>query len=229
MAHQVLDRVQETTTSTGSGSLALGGAVSKMLTFSAAGLANGDTFWGLIEHSTAAEWEIALCTFASASSGSITRATPLKSSTGSAVAFSAGTKTISLVAPASKTPVVDASGNYTFQGNIIATGVREAVAAAAIASNVVDFDLAVASAFTVALNANVTTMSISNMTASYAGSFSVLVTADGTPRTWAMPGSVVALNGTYTPSSTNAKRDLLSFATFNGGTTWLMSIVAQNF
>ena len=229
MAHQVLDRVQETTTSTGTGALTLAGAVSKMLGFLDAGLSNGDTFWGLIEHATAAEWEIALCTFASAGAGSITRAAPLKSSTGSAVSFSAGTKTVSLVAPASKTPVVDADGNYTFQGNIIATGVREVVAAAAISANILNLDLSAASAFTVALNAAVTTMNIQNMTAGYAGSFSLLITADGTPRAWTMPGSVVPLDGTYVPSSTNAKRDLLSFVTFDGGTTWLMSIVAQNF
>jgi len=100
MAHQILDRVQETTTSTGTGALTLAGAVSKMLGLAAAGFSNGDTFLGLIEHASAAEWEIALCTFASAGAGSITRATPLKSSTGSAVNFSAGTKTISLIRPA---------------------------------------------------------------------------------------------------------------------------------
>jgi hypothetical protein len=54
-------------------------------------------------------------------------------------------------------------------------------------------------------------------------------TADGTARTVTMPGSVTALNGTYTPSSTDGTRDLLNFVTFDGGTTWLMSIVAQNY
>ena len=44
-----------------------------------------------------------------------------------------------------------------------------------------------------------------------------------------LPGNVTALNGTYAPSSTNGTRDLLNFVTFDGGTTWLMSIVAQNY
>ena len=206
--------VQETTTSTGSGSLALGGAVSKMLAFSAAGFANGDTFWGLIEHATAAEWEIALCTFASAGSGSITRATPLKSSTGSAVAFSAGTKTISLVAPAAV---------------LMLLGTLELVNAPAIVAGALTLDMLLGTVHKVALNANVTAITFSNVLPGFASSFTVEFTADGTPRTVTMPGTVTALNGAYTPSSTNAKRDLLNFVTLDGGTTWLMAIIAQNY
>ena len=113
MAHRIFDRVQETTTSTGAGALTLAGAVTRMRGFVAAGFSDGDTFLGLIEHATAAEWEIALCTY---SASTITRATPLQSSTGSAVSFSAGTKTISLVRPASpvvQTVRVVASGTTT--------------------------------------------------------------------------------------------------------------------
>lgn len=97
MAHWVLNRVQETTISTGTGALTLAGAASKMLGFVASGVANGDTFLGLIEHATAAEWELAVCTYNSAGTTVTRAATPLKSSTGSAVSFSAGTKTISIV------------------------------------------------------------------------------------------------------------------------------------
>ncbi|MCF8533051.1 MAG: hypothetical protein K9G48_08615 [Reyranella sp.] len=230
MTHRILDRVQETTISNGPGPLTLAGPVSKMLGFSAAGLSDGDTFWGLIEHATAAEWEIALCTFASAGAGSITRAAPLKSSTGSAVSFSSGTKVISLIAPASKTPVVDADGNYTFQGNIVATGVREVVAAPTISAGVLTLDLSTASIFNVALDADITSIVITNPPAAgYGGSFSIRFTADGTLRAITMPGSVVPTNGTYAPSSTNAKRDRLAFFSSDGGTTWEMIIVAQNF
>lgn len=97
MAHIVDERVQETTTSLGSGALVLAGASPGFTSFSAAGFANGDTFWGLIEHATAVERELAFCTY---SAGSITRATPKKSTTGSAVSFSTGVKTISVVAVA---------------------------------------------------------------------------------------------------------------------------------
>lgn len=103
MTLRIYDRVQETTTSTGTGALTLAGAVTKMRSFAGAGGVNGDAFWALIEHASAAEWEITLCTY---SAGAITRATtPAASSNGtpgaySKVDFSAGTKTVSLIAPA---------------------------------------------------------------------------------------------------------------------------------
>jgi hypothetical protein len=209
MAHKILDRVQETTTSTGAGALTLAGATTRMLSFSAGGLAPGDTFWGLIEHASATEWEIALCTYNGAT---ITRAAPLKSSTGAAVAFSAGTKTISLVAPAAQ---------------LTNLGTLEAVATPAIAAGVLTLDLATASIFKVALNADVTSIVIANALSGFASGFSLEFTADGTARAVTLPGGVSSLNGTYTPSSANGVRDLLNFATFDGGATWLLSIVAQ--
>jgi len=214
MAHRILDRVQETTTSTGTGALTLAGATSKMLSLSGAGFANGDTFWGLIEHATAVEWEIALCTYTSAGAGSIARAAPLKSSTGAAVSFSAGTKTISLVAPAAV---------LTLLGSL------EAVNAPTISAGALTLDLLLGTVHKVVLNADVTGVTIANALAGFASSFTVEFTADGTARTVTMPGNVTALNGTYTPSSTDGTRDLLNLVTFDGGTTWLMSIVAQNY
>jgi hypothetical protein len=212
MAHRILDRVQETTTSTGTGALTLAGATTKMLGFSAAGFSNGDTFWGLIEHATAAEWEIALCTWSSAGAGSITRATPLKSSTGAAVAFSAGTKTVSLVPPAAA---------------II--GAAEVVNAPTIAAGTLVLNMLLGTIHTVALNANVTTLTISNVLAGFASSFTLQFTADGTARTVTWPASVTWLRGAPTLSSTNGKRDLFNFITLDGGTTWLAADVAQNF
>ena len=214
MAHRILDRVQETTTSTGTGGLTLAGATSRMLSLSGAGFANGDTFWGLIEHATAVEWEIALCTYTSAGAGSIARAAPLKSSTGAAVSFSAGTKTISLVAPAAV---------LTLLGSL------EAVNAPTISAGALTLDLLLGTVHKVVLNADVTGVTIANALAGFASSFTVEFTADGTARTVTMPGNVTALNGTYTPSSTDGTRDLLNLVTFDGGTTWLMSIVAQNY
>lgn len=209
MAHKILDRVQETTTSTGSGALTLAGATTRMLSFSAAGLIAGDTFWGLIEHASATEWEIALCTY---NGSTITRAAPLKSSTGAAVAFSAGTKTISLVAPAAQ---------------LTNLGSLEEVAAPTIAAGVLTLDLASAQIFKVALNADVTSITIGNALTGFASGFTLEFTADGTPRAVTLPGGVTSLNGTYTPSNANGVRDLLNFVTFDGGATWLLSIVAQ--
>ncbi len=62
----------------------------------AGGFTNGDTFIGYIQHATAAEWERTVCTWLTG--GIVQRAaTPLQSSTGSKIAFSAGVKTVSVV------------------------------------------------------------------------------------------------------------------------------------
>ncbi len=114
-------------------------------------------------------------------------------------------------------------------GSIATKGQRETVPSPSIAAGVLALDLSAATVFNVALNANVTTLNINNMVAGFSTSFILQLTADGTPRTFTQPGNVVALTGPYTPSSANGKRDLLSYSTLDGGTTWLMGIIAQNY
>lgn len=118
MAHKVFDLAQQLTTGTGTGALSLGAVPSGMLGFEDQGAGAGDTFWGCIRHTAANEVEVTLCTFVG--DGTVTRATvPLASTTGAKIAFSAGTKTISCVAPASKSGVVaDPYGLYSFPGPI---------------------------------------------------------------------------------------------------------------
>ena len=107
MAHRKFDRVQETTSGTGTGSLTLAGASTRMRTFASV-LANADTCYVLIEHSSAGEWEVCLATY---NAGTISRGTVLASSTGATVSFTAGSKTVSLIAPASKMIVEDNNGD----------------------------------------------------------------------------------------------------------------------
>lgn len=85
--------------------------------------------------------------------------------------------------------------------------------------------------FDVALNANVTTLTISNPPASgKAGGFVLKLTADGTPRTIAWPASVKWANGSApTPTSTNNKVDMFTFITYDAGTTWYAGVIGQNF
>jgi hypothetical protein len=122
MAHYKFDLVQETSTSTGTGALTLAGAVTRRKAFSAV-LSNADTCYVLIESASAAEWEICLATYNSGGN-TLSRGTVLASSTGSAVSFSAGTKTISLVAPAAKSIVEDNNGDTYFTGYINMNGYR---------------------------------------------------------------------------------------------------------
>jgi hypothetical protein len=57
MTHIAADRVKEISTTTGTGSLTLGGAVSGFRTFDDV-MATNDTCIYVIQHRTAAEWEI---------------------------------------------------------------------------------------------------------------------------------------------------------------------------
>jgi hypothetical protein len=96
MAYIAGNRVQETTTSTGTGPVSLGGAVSKYRAVSAI-CADGDTVNYAIEHTSAAEWEVGIGTY-NASGNTLARTTVLQSSNANAlVNFSAGTKNVSNV------------------------------------------------------------------------------------------------------------------------------------
>lgn len=110
MAHYKFDLVQETSTSTGAVTMALAGAVTRRRRFGDV-LANADTCYVFIEHASAAEWQICLATWNTGHS--LTLGAVLASSTGVAVTFSAGTKTISIVAPAAKSVVENNNGDVS--------------------------------------------------------------------------------------------------------------------
>jgi hypothetical protein len=99
MALVLADRVQETTTTTGTGTVTLAGAVTGFQSFAVVG--NGNTTYYTIAHSTLAEWEVGIGTYTS-SGTTLSRTTILASSnSGSAVNFSAGTKNVFVTYPAS--------------------------------------------------------------------------------------------------------------------------------
>ena len=102
MALVINDRVKETTTTTGTGAVSLGGAVTGFETF-AAGVGNSNTTYYAIVHQTANEFEVGLGTL-NGDSSTITRTTVISSSNSdSAVNFSSGTKDVFCTFPASKT------------------------------------------------------------------------------------------------------------------------------
>ena len=117
MALVINDRVKETTTTTGTGAVALGGAVTGFETFSA-GVGNSNTTYYSIAHQTANEWEVGLGTL-DGDSSDLTRTTVISSSNSdSAVSFSAGTKDIFCTVPASKLVFEDGSNNVALNGAI---------------------------------------------------------------------------------------------------------------
>jgi len=108
----VKDRVQETSTTTGTGTFTLAGAVTGFQSFSAIG--NGNTTYYAIVGGT--EWEVGLGTYTS-SGTTLSRDTILASSNGgSAVNFSAGTKNVFVTYPADKSIYDDAAGNVIALG-----------------------------------------------------------------------------------------------------------------
>ena len=107
MALVVKDRVQETSTTTGTGTFTLGGAVSGFQSFSVIGNGN-TTYYAIVLGS---EWEVGIGTYTS-SGTTLSRDTILESSNGgTAVNFSAGTKNVFVTYPAERGLYTDASGN----------------------------------------------------------------------------------------------------------------------
>ena len=111
MALVLNDRVKETTTSTGTGTVNLAGAETGFETF-VAGIGNTNTTYYAIVHQSAAEFEVGLGTVSDSTPDTLSRTTILSSSNSdSAVDFSAGTKDVFCTLPASKTVFEDASDN----------------------------------------------------------------------------------------------------------------------
>ena len=101
----IKDRVQETTTTTGTGTVTLAGAVSGFQSFSVIGDGN-TTFYSIVGGT---QWELGIGTYTS-SGTTLSRDTILESSIGgSAVNFSAGTKTVFCTYPAERSVYVEGS------------------------------------------------------------------------------------------------------------------------
>ena len=120
MAFVIADRVRETTTTTGTGTINLLGAVTNFETFTA-NLSNSDTTYYAIVDSTNNDFEVGLGTFTS-SGTTLARTTIIASSnSNSAVDFGVGTKDVFITVPASKIVVEDGSNNVAIGGTVTAT------------------------------------------------------------------------------------------------------------
>ena len=103
MALVLNDRVKETTTTTGTGTIDLDGAVTGFEGF-VAGIATTNTTYYCIAHTTADEWEVGVGTVTDAGTDTLSRDTVISSSNSDGkVVFTAGTKDVFCTEPASKT------------------------------------------------------------------------------------------------------------------------------
>src|SRR5262245_31214753 len=100
MSFKLKDFIKETTTVTGnSAAISLDGAVAQYAAFSTF-LNDGDTTWWFVRNADGSEWECRESAYATATDELARSGTLLGSSTGSAVNFSAGTKTVICGLPA---------------------------------------------------------------------------------------------------------------------------------
>ena len=102
MSLVLADRVRETTDSTGTGTITLGGAVSGFQSFSVIG--NNNTTYYTISGGT--QWEVGIGTYYG---GTLARTTVISSSTGSKIDLAAGSKDVFVTYPAEKSVNQDAN------------------------------------------------------------------------------------------------------------------------
>lgn len=122
MALVLKDRVKETSVTTGTGDIALGGATGTYQTFSIIG--NGNQTYYCIAGQTTTEWEVGIGTYVS-SGDKITRDTILASSNSNLiVTFSAGTKDVFVTYPSEKGVWLDASDDSNSAATIGTTPVK---------------------------------------------------------------------------------------------------------
>ena len=117
MALVINDRVKVTSTTTGTGAMALGAAVTGFETF-AQGIGNSNTTYYCIFNQGTTEFEVGLGTL-DGSSANLTRTTVISSSNSdSVVDFQSGTKDVFCTLPASKAVFEDASNNVSLQADL---------------------------------------------------------------------------------------------------------------
>ena len=115
MALVLSDRIKETSSTTGTGTLTLGGAVTGFETFTA-NLSNSDTTYYCCTDNI--NFEVGLGTFTS-SGTTLARTTILASSnSNNAVNWSSGTRTVFCTMPAAKSVFLDASGNLNLSADL---------------------------------------------------------------------------------------------------------------
>ena len=119
MAFKLADRVKETTTTTGTGNIALGGAITNFETFSA-NLSNSDTTYYAIVDNTNGAFEVGLGTYNS-SGNTLSRSVIASSNSNSAVNLGVGTKEVFITAIADKIVMEDGSNNVSIGGTVTAT------------------------------------------------------------------------------------------------------------
>lgn len=123
MAFAVADRVKETSTTTGTGTLNLAGAEPGYQTF-VAGIGTGNvTYYAIVNRATS-EFEVGVGTVTDAATDTLSRDTVISSSNSDAlVNFGAGTKDVICTLPSEKSYVLDNAGDTTISADLSVTSI----------------------------------------------------------------------------------------------------------
>jgi len=220
MALVIADRVRETSTTTGTGTLTLAGAVSGFQTFSSA---IGDTNTCYYTIVNGSEWEVGLGTVGA---GTLARTTILQSSNAdAAVNFSAGTKDVFGTYPADRAVLTDISQTLTNKTltNPTVTNYVETVVAIGTVTTSNTISLTNGTVQTATLTAS-TACTFTMPTATAGKSFILLLkqaatTGNGTATFTSVKWGT---SGAPTITATAGKMDILTFV--SDGTNWYGNI-----
>jgi hypothetical protein len=167
MALVVADRVKETTTTTGTGTYTLAGAVDGFQTFGAIG--DGNTTYYACSDGT--DYEVGIGTY-TASGTTLARTTIIESSNSdAAVNWSAGSKQVFCTLPADKAIFADSSG-------IVAKPIRLEQQSLTASGGTLTIDLSAANNFKITMTA-ATTFAFSNKDAGRGGNIVIVENATG--------------------------------------------------
>jgi len=119
MALVLNDRVKETSTTTGQGTLDLAGAATGFESF-VTGIGDNNTTYYAIVHESDGTWEIGIGTVDDQSTDTLARTTVIDTSAGNTtkINFAAGSKTVFCTLPSSKAVFLDADGDVSLGANL---------------------------------------------------------------------------------------------------------------
>jgi hypothetical protein len=168
----------------------------------------------------------------------------LTTSSATASLFNATATTLNIGGAGTSISIGAATGSTTFNHGVVLSDktlsrmelldyFERAVITSIAKAGGLTLDLSSGQVFIVSLSGSVTSITINNIpdnASANAVGFTIIFIADGTARTITWPASVKWPGGTApTMTSTNNKKDILSFLSDDAGTTWYGFVGGQNF
>lgn len=224
MAHVVNDRVKETSTTTGTGTLDLAGAATGFQGF-VAGIGDGNTTYYCIEDGT--DWEVGIGTVTDAAPDTLSRDSILQSSNSdAAVDWGAGTKRVFCTLPAR-------GGAFYLFDNLLSRPLLIDYAETLnplgdLGGGTDDIDIESGNVVTATVSTATQTFTFSNPSATGRACSFTLELTNGGSQTVNWPAAV-DWGDAGAPTLTASGMDTLMFWTIDGGTNWRGVLVGTGF